>query len=300
MLAVAIETGTISDDDRRPMSFRIWAPRPHAEAGRALIVISHGAGANERSYSGLADVLVRQGFVVAAMTHTGDNMRDQSDVRRGVQLEKRVGHVRRMIDYMLEEWPQRDRLAAGRIGLFGHSAGGFTALVTAGARPDLTKGGAYFRANPQSWTWRYLQKHGFTLADLDQRPPVAWQSDPRVKAIVVAAPAVGYSFDADALARVAVPVQLWEAGHDLVVDDSGETIHRALPGAHEFRRVANSGHCSFLSPDDVAMKLVIGSARLMQSLFGITSTLSDRLGSERTEFEQDFHHRVAGFFARHV
>ena len=39
---------------------------------------------------------------------------------------------------MLASWPHHDALDPSRIGMFGFSAGGFTALVAIGGTPDLT------------------------------------------------------------------------------------------------------------------------------------------------------------------
>ena len=57
-----------------------------------------------------------------------------------------------------------------------------------------------------------------TPADWAQFPPpgLVWVHDPRIKAAVAAAPAIGYAFGRDGLRHVRVPVQLWRAEFDHV------------------------------------------------------------------------------------
>src|SRR5262245_236685 len=112
-------------------------------AGRSLplVVLSHGTGGSFQQHYDTALALAEAGFVVAAITHTGDNYQDQSAslfVRAG--FENRLRHIKALIDYMLLSWPQHDRLNSTRIGIFGFSAGGFTALVAIGGVPDLSVG----------------------------------------------------------------------------------------------------------------------------------------------------------------
>ena len=106
-----------------------------AGRGLPLVVMSHGAGGSFQDHYDTALALAEAGFVVAAVTHTGDNYRDQSGFAR---IENRPRHIKVLIDYMLALSPQRDRLDPMRIGIFGFSAGGFTVLVAIGGVPDFS------------------------------------------------------------------------------------------------------------------------------------------------------------------
>src|ERR1700730_5886601 len=156
-LSAGFERVTVADPDGPPLEAGIWhpseapaSPQPlglyqqnvatdAAVAGRGLplIVMSHGSGGSVEGHYDTALALAEAGFVVAAVTHTGDNYRDQSQFRR---LDNRPRHIKVLIDYMLASWPHRDLLDPARIGIFGFSAGGFTALVAIGGVPDLTRG----------------------------------------------------------------------------------------------------------------------------------------------------------------
>ena len=91
--------------------------------------MSHGTGGSFEGHYDTALALAEAGFVVAAATHTGDNYRDQSQVGR---LENRPRHIKVVVDYMLAMWQHHEALDPFRVGMFGFSAGGFTALVAIG------------------------------------------------------------------------------------------------------------------------------------------------------------------------
>jgi predicted dienelactone hydrolase len=90
----------VKDHEDKPLQVDIWYPTDSAPglsliglsaqkvatngtvAGRSLplVVISHGNGGLASSHSDTALALASAGFVVAAVTHTGDNARDDSYV----------------------------------------------------------------------------------------------------------------------------------------------------------------------------------------------------------------------------
>ncbi|MEJ5977929.1 dienelactone hydrolase family protein [Novosphingobium sp. PS1R-30] len=291
---VVVEDAEASDPGSAPLDLRIWYPAAPPRATRPLVVISHGTGGGKTGHADTAVALAQAGFVVVALTHTGDNFRDLGAVGRGVHLDQRPRHVMRTLDYMLGRWSQRTTIDPERIGMFGFSAGGFTALVLGGAEPDLSRGGAFCTARPQAWTCRYLRGRGYSIADLARRPPTRWLHDARVKAAVVAAPAIGYGFDRANLAAVRIPIQLWAAEHDEVVDDSGVTIRRDLPLAPEFHAVAGAGHFAFLEPCNGQMRVMI----TVLHWFGTEAICSDPGQFDRARFHAAFNADVVRFFQR--
>lgn len=291
---VVVEDVAAPDPGSAPLDLRIWYPSAPSRAKRPLVVISHGTGGGKTGHADTAAALAQAGFVVVALTHTGDNYRDLGAVGRGVHLDQRPRHVMRVLDYMLGRWSQRATIDPERIGMFGFSAGGFTALVMAGAEPDLSRGGAFCTARPEAWTCRYLRGRGYSTADLARRPATVWLHDPRVKTAVVAAPAIGYGFDRGNLAAVRIPIQLWAAEQDDVVDDSGVTIRRDLPVSPEWHEVAGAGHFSFLEPCNWPMRAMI--AVLQWS--GTEAICSDPGRFDRVRFHAGFNAEVVRFFQR--
>ena len=295
-----VESASAPDPDNKPLDLRIWYPSDAATptvvrgAHLPLIVISHGAGGSKDGHDDTAHALADAGFVVVAVEHTGDNYRDQSHVRMGKGLIGRPGHIVRAIDYMLTMWHAHQQIDPDRIGMFGHSAGGFTALVLAGGQPDLTRTVDYCRQHPQAWTCVYLRKNGVVIESMKSPPPTAWPHDPRIKAVVIAAPAVGYAFEPDGLAAVRIPVQLWVAERDELVVDSPDIVRRLLPMTTEYHRVDGAGHFSFLTPCGGQLRGIIAVMRL----FGTEAICTDPDGFDRVRFHQDFNAQMVRFFSK--
>jgi len=249
-------------------------------AGRhPMVVISHGQGGSFGGHYDTALALAAAGYVVVALTHTGDNWRDQSGV---LNIMDRPRQISRVIDYMLAAWPGRDSIDAGRIGLFGFSAGGFTALASAGGIADLAKSTPYCAAHPAQFTCKLIESHGGGIA----APAPVSVRDARIKAIVVAAPAAAFAFMPDGLRGVTVPVQLWRADADQILPapDYADAVRAALPAPPDFQTVPNAGHFDFLAPCNDAL------ARAVPAI------CQDLPGFDRAAFHQRLNAAVVAFF----
>ncbi|MFK0299795.1 alpha/beta hydrolase family protein [Brevundimonas sp. NPDC090276] len=235
----------IPDGDQPAIEAGFWVPTDEAAKPRPLIVISHGNGGDFRSHHDTATALAKAGFVVVALTHTGDNWRDQS---RATDLVGRTRQLSAVIDYMTRDWSARDGIDADRIGAFGFSVGGFTVLAAAGGDPDLGRLADHCRANPGFYDCRLIGQHAGTMKDGAAAPRLP--HDARIKALAVAAPALGFTFTKDGLSDVTQPVQLWQAGADQILPAPFyvEPVRDALPVAPEYRRVEGAAHFDFLPP----------------------------------------------------
>ncbi|ALL15348.1 dienelactone hydrolase [Caulobacter henricii] len=248
-----------------------------------LVVMSHGNGGWFGGHHDTAETLARAGFVVAALTHTHDNFRDQS---RSTDLASRPRQLHVLIDYMLADWPQHGQLDPGRVGAFGFSAGGLTVLAAAGGELDLTRVPAHCSYHPTHFDCRLM-----TL----QPPPAdalaaPWIHDARIRAAVAAAPALGYAFTAKSLASITLPVQLWRAENDEILVDPfhATAILHALPVKPDYRVVQGAGHYDFLTPCPPGM------ARELPHL------CTSAPGFDRAAFHLSFNRAVAAFFTANL
>ena len=224
--AAGFQRGFAADPDRKALEIAIWYPSKSmvqplsmgpttmsvavngTVEGRALplIVISHGYASSSVSHYDTAITLADAGFVVAAVMHAGDNYADQS---RSTDVMDRPRQISRVIDHMLSSWEGHASIDPTRVGMYGYSAGGFTTLVNIGGIPDFTAVAPMCRAYPADFACQLLAKSGANTAA--PHPPLSAAADLRIKAAVVAAPAVGFAFAPDGLKNVKVPVQLWSA-----------------------------------------------------------------------------------------
>ena len=243
-----------------------------------LIVISHGTGGWHGSHDDTARALARAGFVVAALTHTGDTFDDRS---RATRMADRPPQLSNVIDYMTGAWPGRAALDPRMVGLFGFSSGGFTALVAIGGEPDLRLVGPHCAAHPAYFDCNLLRQGGEASAD------GPWVHDPRIKAAVIAAPALGFTFAPKGLAKVKVPVQLWRAEQDSVLPHPlyAEAVRGLLPRQPDYRVVAGADHYDFLAPCGP------GIARSAPAVCG-------GKGFDRAAFHAGFNADVVAFFEK--
>jgi predicted dienelactone hydrolase len=96
-----------------------------------LVVISHGSGGSPWVHADLARSLVEAGFVVAMPQHRGDNYRDDRDPGPD-SWTLRPQEVSRAIDAVAQDPRFAPLLKLDKVGMYGMSAGGHTALSMAG------------------------------------------------------------------------------------------------------------------------------------------------------------------------
>ena len=151
---------------------------------RPLVMFSHGRGSNGLYYAWFAEFLASHGYIVAAPYHYRANTYDSSIVYLANKLWQRPLDVSLDITFLLEDRDWAPHIDAGRIGVAGHSQGGFTALWVGGAKVDADKYLAFQRF------WRnnavvpeYLRK----ILPLDPGPALDVH-DRRIKAVFAMAP----------------------------------------------------------------------------------------------------------------
>lgn len=107
-----------------------------------LIIYSHPSGGNRRSATFLCTHLSSHGYVVAALDHSevvavelarkNGESAEQKSARQEAWIANRVPDIRFLLDHLFSgaAWDSEANLAAGQIGIVGHSFGGWTALAT--------------------------------------------------------------------------------------------------------------------------------------------------------------------------
>lgn len=307
--SVGFQTLAIPQDAGEPLKLSLWYPSDATPAetrvglfmqtlaaGAAptgqslpLVLISHGTGGSRESHADTAFALAEAGFVVAAVEHPGDNYRDQS---RAADIEQRPAALGRVIDHLVDSWTYRTVLDTTRIGAFGFSAGGFSVLALAGGRPDMSRVATHCNTHPRQFACGIARGR---IANTDGRrenqPSETRAASPRypVKAIVIAAPALGFTFKGG-LADVQIPVQLWRADEDeiLPAPDYADAVRSALPRPAEFHAVPGAGHYDFLAPCSEPLRKI--AAQICRSAAGF----------DRSAFHAEFNAAVVGFFAREL
>lgn len=299
--AAGFQRGVAADPSGKPLAIGIWYPSQTLATpvsmgpttmtvainaplnGKALpmIVMSHGTAGSYLGHFDTAMALADAGFVVVAMNHAGDNHADQS---RSVDIMSRPRQVSRVIDHMLSTWEGRAAIDPQRIGMFGHSAGGFTTLAIIGGVADFTKIGPMCREYPGDFACQLLARSESPVA----APATLAVADARIKAAVVVAPALGFTFSPDGLKNVKVPVQLWRAENDVLVPHPryAEAVRQALPEAPDYHVVPSAGHFDFLAPCSDALASMA------------SAICASSAGFDRAAFHAGFNSEVVKFLEK--
>ncbi|MBB3180811.1 dienelactone hydrolase [Variovorax sp. Sphag1AA] len=282
---------------------------PLALQGRAvpgngrLVVISHGSGGAPWVHANLARSLVQAGFVVAMPEHRADNYKDGSDPGPD-SWTLRPGEVSRAIDSVGRDPRFAPLLQLDKVGVYGMSAGGHTALSMAGGRwsPAGFKRHceAHLEEDFQSCVglitrltggWADGIKKWAALAVIryrfdDDTPRV--HTDPRVAAVVAGVPSAA-DFDMASLASPPVPLGLVTAGQDrwLVPRFHSDRVLQACQSCELIAALPTAGHGTLLSPLPSGLTGLLGDM------------LNDPPGFDRSQMAA-VDGKITAFFARHL
>ncbi len=133
-----------------------WQDAVRAAAPRAgrypLVLFSHGFGAHRRQSTFLCTHLASHGYVVAAMDHAGNTIFETVQMMMQAQMggaapdpgailseiiPQRPADVSFVLDQVLAGADGLPEVDAGRVGMSGHSFGGWTTLMVAGREPRV-------------------------------------------------------------------------------------------------------------------------------------------------------------------
>jgi predicted dienelactone hydrolase len=269
-----------------------------------LVVVSHGSGGSPWVHADLARTLVEAGYVVALPQHRGDNYMDDS--KAGPESwETRPLEVSHAIDALASDARFAPLLVLDKVGVYGFSAGGHTALTLAGGRWSpagfMRHCEAHLEEDFQScvglatrltggpldaakkWLALAVIRHRF-----DDAAPRA-HTDPRVAAVVAAMPAAA-DYDMASLAAPVVPLALVTARHDrwLVPRFHGDRVLQAcLPACEHLADLPTAGHGAGLSPLPPGLTGLLGDM------------LNDPPGFDRAVLP-GVDRQIAAFFTRHL
>jgi predicted dienelactone hydrolase len=233
---------------------------PFADARpRAVILFSHGFGGTARMMGWFGVPLARAGYVVVAVDHPGNNGLDKMTAAAAIMPWDRPQDLRAALEAAEADPAIGPHIDPRRVGVSGFSAGGFTSLVSAGARVDMNRFMAFCRSHPtdgvcapQKELPLSLDDYQRTLAAPELAAELAHAGDdhsiPGVRAAFAIAPAIVQALPPEGLAQVKVPVAIILGDADPVAppDTNGLAAAKVIPHA-ELKVLPGVGHYDFLS-----------------------------------------------------
>jgi predicted dienelactone hydrolase len=226
---------------------------------RPVILFSHGFGGTARMMAWFGAPLARAGYIVIAADHPGNNGMDKMTAAGAILWWDRAQDLRAALDAVKADPAIGPHLDPKRIGVAGFSAGGFTSLVSAGAKVDMNRFQAFCRAHPADGVCAPQKE--FALSRDDARkalasPELAAEAAragddhaiPGVRAAFAIAPAIVQALPPESLARIKVPVAIILGDADPVAppETNGLVAAKAIPHA-ELKVLPGVGHYDFLS-----------------------------------------------------
>ncbi|MBV9568599.1 MAG: alpha/beta hydrolase [Hyphomicrobiales bacterium] len=260
--ARAVEEALDIGPPNQPL-FRPGKAAPEAgfadDKARPVILLSHGFGGTARVMAWFGTALAREGFIVIAVDHPGNNGRDTMTIAGATLFWERPGDLRAALARVKADGAIAPHLDLARLGVSGFSAGGFTGLAAAGARVDIRRFQAFCMANPTDGVCAPQKEFPVSAAQAEQflmaresAGEIARSRDDLsisgVKAAFLLAPAIVQSLDPGSLSRFSVPVDIVLGAADDVANPktNGEVAAATIPGAR-ITILPGVGHYDFLS-----------------------------------------------------
>jgi predicted dienelactone hydrolase len=268
---------------------------PATDTRFPVVLISHGRHAAPLSHRALATALARAGFIVILPTHVGDAAGFPLAQTQARVLIDRPRQAQEALDAVLADRRFAASADVHRIGMIGYSAGGYTALILAGAIPDFAYAGTYCAQHDDAGSCpRPASSNGVPGASAAQAaiaPELQnWQprAEPRLKALVLMDP-LAVMFASAGLAAVHVPTLLYRPYDDsyLGATRNAQAVADGLPVPPHIQRVPGR-HFVFIDP--CPAELALAQPLICQDAPGV-----DRAAIHR-QMEQD----IAAFLHAHL
>jgi predicted dienelactone hydrolase len=217
--------------------------------------------------------LARAGYVVIAVDHPGNNAIDKMTVAGAILWWDRAADLRTALDAARRDPAIGPHLDTDDVGLAGFSAGGFTALVAAGARVDRAHYFQFCAAHPDDGVCGPQREFSVSREDMEaaeREPPIAAEiahagedhAIPGVRAVFVIAPALVQALAPDSLRHLVVPTSIVLGDADTVAPPATNGLVAAalIPGAHLIQ-LPGVGHYDFLADCTDAGRTVVPTCR---------------------------------------
>lgn len=233
---------------------KVWQMAPADPGGTAakgafpLLVVSHGMYGNTFNQAWLASELARRGFVVAMINHPGTStfLRDPEQAR---ELWLRPTDLSRLVTYLTEESEYAAIIDRDRIFAAGHSLGGFTVMMLAGAQFDNQRYGSVCKGRDLPVACEVLRGWSIAETEVDQIEMATSRKDDRVRKVISLDLGGTPVFSRDSLARIDIPVLVLGSGRADMLDQEIESraLATALP-ADKVRHLElpDAGHFDFM------------------------------------------------------
>ncbi|WP_437614078.1 alpha/beta hydrolase family protein [Erwinia sp. V71] len=221
--------------------FTAIADAPLAAGKFPLVILSHGSGGNNASLAWLATQLASQGMIVMAANNPGSTTGDSSPT---TDITLQTQDIRNLLDSVLASAPWHNAIDSQKIGVIGHSKGGYSALALAGGMITRQRFAEYCRSMPDMPDCQFYQRGKLNLPQLDSSRLEASYRDPRIRFAIALDPGMGYVLTPQSLRQVHIPVMVITAGYYIRASGTLNLGGDKLPVLQH--PIPQAGHFDFL------------------------------------------------------
>lgn len=247
-LAVRIFYPTLSDAAPQQQAangvfqgFSAIADAPLAAGKFPLVVLSHGSGGNNASLAWLATQLASRGMIVMAANHPGSTTGDSSPL---TDVTLQTQDISQLLDNVLVSKTWGRQIDTQKIGVMGHSKGGYSALALAGGLLTRQRFVAYCQSMPEMPDCEFYQRGKLDLQQLDRSRLEASYRDPRIRFAVALDPGMSYVLTPQSLQQINIPLLVIAAGYYIRASGTLDLGGGKLPVSQH--PLPQAGHFDFL------------------------------------------------------
>lgn len=227
-----------------------------------VIVFSHGAMGSALEYSWLEESLAAVGFIVVGVNHFGESWvygQDKINLLTTGFIWQRAQDISAVLDYLSGRHVFQKEINWTNVTVIGHSAGGQTAALMAGATFDIKQLIAYCSSAESNGD----RSCGY-VGNSSKAPESflklfsSSQKDLRVKMIVLLDPALGSAVNVESLNTITVPSLVIGAAHNdfLPWKNHGLRYANGISNAKISVLNGQEGHFVFINPCDNSIKVM--------------------------------------------
>ncbi len=182
---------------------------------RQLILLSHGDRGTSTNLAWLAERLAAHGYLVAGVDHWLNTTRN-NEPEETLRMWNRPADISFVLDQLLADPIWGKRIDSDRIGVAGHSSGGYTAFALAGAIFEPEAMAAYCQTESAGPDCGLAEDANFAAVDYSRASDS--YRDERIDASFAMAPAVGAGIQVSSLAEIEIPVHVVTTRDDELLD----------------------------------------------------------------------------------
>jgi len=221
-----------------------------------LVMISHGTGGGRLTLEWLADALVQNGFIVAAVDHWGNTYDNKIPIDFLTAWERPLD-ISFVLSNLLKDPKFAPAIDQDRVGMAGFSIGGYTTIALAGGMLDYealksysnTPGGKQEMTLPEfPGMADFIKNHGDEVDESFKKSPKLLK-DNRIKAFFAICPAVGQGFVSKSqFKNVDKPLYIVEVESDHITPykTNAQHYHELIPASKFLLIKGKADHYVFL------------------------------------------------------